>query len=185
MAHTSDRTLLASLGFADPDKGDRRHTLACQYLCQPATAARLWARVRPSVLPPPAAADLRPAMEIAISKDRGFLIGFWDVTIVAMEPGKEYRECYTGWPPVARITPLYIEVKARHVDVASIARQIETYQSGMRERGPVLVVTCYPMPSADRAVLTAKNIAHVHLGPDFVRYCQDRDNEAPDESDAF
>jgi hypothetical protein len=29
--HSSDRTLLARLGFSDPDKGDNRHDLACQY----------------------------------------------------------------------------------------------------------------------------------------------------------
>lgn len=30
--HSHDRTLLSNLGFADPDKGDKRHDLACQYL---------------------------------------------------------------------------------------------------------------------------------------------------------
>lgn len=46
--HTHDRTLLASLGFADKDKRDRRHTLACQYLCQPEVAVRLWSRLYPT-----------------------------------------------------------------------------------------------------------------------------------------
>ena len=32
MAYAHDRTLLASLGFADPDKKDPRHDLACQYM---------------------------------------------------------------------------------------------------------------------------------------------------------
>lgn len=44
--HSSDRTLLASLGFADPDKKDRRHTLACQYLAQPEVMARVVESVR-------------------------------------------------------------------------------------------------------------------------------------------
>ena len=43
--HTSDRTLLASLGFADPDKKDRRHTLACQYMAQPDVQARVLAHL--------------------------------------------------------------------------------------------------------------------------------------------
>lgn len=49
--HSSDRTLLASLGFADPDKKDRRHTLACQYLAQPEVMARVVQSVRGASLP--------------------------------------------------------------------------------------------------------------------------------------
>lgn len=36
-----DRSLLASLGFKDPDKGDNRHDIACQYMSQPKTLKRL------------------------------------------------------------------------------------------------------------------------------------------------
>lgn len=32
--HSHDRTLLSSLGFADADKADSRHDLACQYLAE-------------------------------------------------------------------------------------------------------------------------------------------------------
>ena len=39
--HSYDRTLLAKLGFADPDKGDSRHDLACQYIGQPETVEKL------------------------------------------------------------------------------------------------------------------------------------------------
>lgn len=47
MAHTHDRTLLASLGFQDPDRGERRHTLACQYLSDPERGAVLLKLARP------------------------------------------------------------------------------------------------------------------------------------------
>lgn len=57
MAHTSDRTLLAALGFQDPDKRDKRHTLACQYLCEPETAVRMWERLFPGCAEP------RPSIE--------------------------------------------------------------------------------------------------------------------------
>ena len=36
-----DRTLLASLGFSDPDKKNARHDLACQYVVQPSVANKL------------------------------------------------------------------------------------------------------------------------------------------------
>ncbi len=39
--HAKDRTLLASLSFADPDKKNVRHDLACQYVAQPKVADKL------------------------------------------------------------------------------------------------------------------------------------------------
>jgi hypothetical protein len=44
--HSHDRTLLAKLGFADPDKKDPRHDRACQYLALPENARRLAAMVQ-------------------------------------------------------------------------------------------------------------------------------------------
>jgi hypothetical protein len=37
--HSFDRTLLAKLGFSDPDSRDRMHDLGCQYLAQPEIAS--------------------------------------------------------------------------------------------------------------------------------------------------
>lgn len=39
--HSSERTLLASLGFADPDKKSSRHDLACQYLTLPEVSEKV------------------------------------------------------------------------------------------------------------------------------------------------
>lgn len=55
--HSHDRTLLSRLGFADPDKKDPRHDLACEYLATPANHLRL----AQTVLKP--AWDAAPAME--------------------------------------------------------------------------------------------------------------------------
>lgn len=41
MAHSHEQSLLARLGFADPDRKDKRHTLACQYLCEPDVARKV------------------------------------------------------------------------------------------------------------------------------------------------
>lgn len=112
MAHSSDRTLLASLGFADADKKDRRHTLACQYLCQPEVAMRLLGRIVPSALEPvppqepiitksnayPRHLDrfsweaefAAATIEEPIFKDRGYLVGFWDVSM-------SFRAKSLGW----------------------------------------------------------------------------------------
>lgn len=64
MAHTHDRTLLASLGFQDPDRGERRHTLACQYLSDPERGAVLLKLARPGWF-----AD-DPDMTMALKLDR-------------------------------------------------------------------------------------------------------------------
>jgi hypothetical protein len=39
--YAKDRTLLSSLAFADPDKKNPRHDLACQYVAQPKVAEKL------------------------------------------------------------------------------------------------------------------------------------------------
>lgn len=259
MAHTSDRTLLASLGFADPDKKDRRHTLACQYLCQPDVAVRLLARFEPDVSRPRptlgpitlaegargpdpdlssyAAALMDAAIEVPVLKGHDYLVGFWDVRLiyhtftpfyaeagVEKEVGWNYLDqrtnkwefhpgdrdqsrvdrLSTGWAWKAASNPmekiisrtyvpkfraenrfLYVEVKARPVDVADIARQVALYQlhGGQREGRRFVVATCYPMPAVDKATLKAKNIEHVYLGDGFTEYCRQRDAEKaePDE----
>lgn len=95
--HSHDRTMLARLGFADPDKGDRRHDLACQYLARPEGVARLveivlvpalgdgpidgryWRGTQQSTITPGTARH-----EVALSKGRDqykTTIGFLDVMV--------------------------------------------------------------------------------------------------------
>ena len=236
MSHTHDRTLLASLGFQDPDKKDRRHTLACQYLCQPEVATRLWGRLVPSLAEPtsviedvicegpgedaqdgrrkkdeprfrsgPRAVVHTDAMiEVPVTKDRGFLVGFVDVVARARASEGCFdetaeRDSSQGWPANVirrrytarwhnvKIT-MRIEVKARPVDVADIARQIATYAgctvgSGYDYDLPPLwvVATCYKMPAADKATLAAKGIYHVWLGEGFAAYCKAREADVLDD----
>src|SRR4029077_18978947 len=40
--HAYDRTLIASLGFADPDKGEPLHDLACAYIAEPKVVRALF-----------------------------------------------------------------------------------------------------------------------------------------------
>ena len=239
--HSHDRTLLASMGFADPDRRERRHTLACQYLAEPETALRLWERVIPGATAPkpdleaieyrPLAAytgqqpwahlegrwcqasHARQAIEVPITRDRGYLLGFWDLQLEAhgwtlITEKRMLREDEPkppvfgeGWATVPGARPrvtlppkqidvgtklypcwytvtkhLHIEVKARPVDVADIAKQIALYRTGTTGRScPVVVVaTCYPMPKPDRDTLASKDIQHVFLGAGFDAYCERR-----------
>lgn len=43
--HASDRTMLARLGFNDPDKKNPLHDIACAYICQPEIATKLATKV--------------------------------------------------------------------------------------------------------------------------------------------
>lgn len=49
MARATDRTLIASLGFADPDRQTLKHSLACQYLTQHKTSEAVWRAIRPEL----------------------------------------------------------------------------------------------------------------------------------------
>ena len=51
MTHAHDRTLLATLGFADPDKRDERHYSACKFLVQPDVLRDIAARYVPAPQP--------------------------------------------------------------------------------------------------------------------------------------
>lgn len=255
MAHSSDRTLLASLGFQDPDRRSNTHTLACQYLCEPDVTAKIGKMLWPDVGSRPAdlaattktkshgeypAEDRRSwdlaannvQMEVSVKKGGGYLIGFWDVGIqftaccatwdyageksdiaepvrpkdtwtVPGEPfdshedkayndalivyWKDHRQWqlskYATWAmrdSVRMVGGVLIEVKAGVVDVSDIARQIETYQTGSTfvhagVKPTVIVATCWPMSSGDRATLAAKGIRHIHLADAFKAYCKRRE----------
>lgn len=248
MAHSSDRTLLASLGFQDPDRKSSTHTLACQYLCEPEVTAKLAKMLWPSVMisAPEPRSTTRPVKpddegrvihprapddtwgilapvaltEVAVRRDRRFLIGFWDVGIRfegsglgwvhtghefgLPKPGRDSgymatKEERAEWDAFTasrvdlfQTTPrrwasdVLIEVKAGVVDVADIARQIETYATGCpdlpscslpRRSGHAVVATCWPMSSGDRATLAAKNIRHIHLADAFKAYCKRREQD--------
>jgi hypothetical protein len=47
--HSHDRTMLSKLGFADPDKKDPRHDLACLYLTQPEVVGKVAAWLLPRI----------------------------------------------------------------------------------------------------------------------------------------
>jgi hypothetical protein len=90
--HSHDRSLLANLGFADPDKKDPKHDWACQYLCQPEVGKKwLGLLTFPYLSDRQKAtwnfkdfADLHFRTEVPISKGEGqykTTIGFLDVLV--------------------------------------------------------------------------------------------------------
>lgn len=62
---SSDRSLLASLGFADPDKGDSRHSLASQFLASEPVRRELFERLhRPTWMIDPMASSFAEVEEL-------------------------------------------------------------------------------------------------------------------------
>lgn len=47
MTRTADQTLLARMGFSDPDKANPEHDLACRFLCEPEVAVKVLGLVDP------------------------------------------------------------------------------------------------------------------------------------------
>lgn len=93
MAHSSDRTLLSSLGFSDPDKRDRRHDMACQYLTQAHIALKIGEHCGLCR----ASAVLERAMpEVCITKGEGkykTVVGFADLIL-------NFIDTYSGIPEI-------------------------------------------------------------------------------------
>lgn len=127
MTHAYKRTLLASLGFADPDKKESRHDLACQYLATRENCERLAnvvIRTRKSLgAHPYKSLDMhnrdkfvgeishelvsvgRPSLEHVVSKGTGQYrntVGFLDVicpfSITAVRTGE--ADVYAGSEPI-------------------------------------------------------------------------------------
>lgn len=122
MTHSHDRTLLASLGFADPDKREPLHDLACEYLAEPIQSERLTRLASPRAA---AAGEVRTksVLEAVISKGEGqykTTIGFLDLRI--------------DWEAGASNGSIFVEVKINPISVGDVLRQIRLYRSHIGEQ---------------------------------------------------
>lgn len=119
MTHSHDRTLLASIGFADPDKKDPMHDLACEYLMQPKQSRRIVELVEPRDVDEGLITE--SSIETVISKgvdQYRTVIGFLDVKI-------DWRRETKG-PGESGLVA--IEVKIKPISVGDIIRQISLYR---------------------------------------------------------
>lgn len=155
--HSHDRTLLARLGFSDPDKKDPTHDLACAYLAEDAQARRIVAMLD-QVRPPADRVEKRSAdiytdarlrrlvsrLEHVVAKGSGqyrSTIGFLDVAVAweteAHNVGwYDWRknEYVTEWErrPVdkwelSHRQAVLVEVKIGRVPTGDLLRQVKLY----------------------------------------------------------
>lgn len=160
--HASDRTLIARLGFADPDKRDQLHDLACQYVVQPAAVEAMGLAVvasDKSTTPLRLDPSSRAQFECPISKGEGqykTTIGFVDVVLPM---GYDYL---TKWHPV----PVFVEVKIAPVGLGEVLRQIRLYEEYVGGQLWVLVAAFELSESLVRG-LRDEHVKPVQLGPNF------------------
>ncbi len=171
---SSDRTLISSLGFSDPDKGDRTHDLACQYIA--ANAASILdglTLILSDKIARPVDNSIRHAFEEIVSKGEGkyqTTIGFIDVVIrfdVAL--GDEYDP--ETWKPIkysGDLVPLSIavEVKTNPVGVGDVLRQIKLYRQ-YADHNRWWLVTAFPISPVDLETFHSERIRHLVLGDRF------------------
>jgi DNA polymerase len=170
---SQDRTLLASLGFADPDKGNPLHTLACQYLAEKEQGGLLLS----SLYKKPAALDLFTAqLEVPVSKGYGSYkstIGWMDLFLRAR------------WPDGSRGEAV-VEVKIGHTDAAACLRQLNLYREYFTGNEALFVlVTHFDLSPIDDRTLQENGVLTVRLGSDFERWAATESLPKKHESKAF
>lgn len=203
--YAHDRTLLASLGFADPDKKNPIHDLGCEYLTTVAKKdiidkidhhpndryqkdfgeciddlPRDWSKYR-----------LFPFTEFQLIKGDGkyrTTIGFVDAVIVTMPTVQE----------ACCIDISYFEVKVTRTTIGQVKRQISLYREYEKDNTDQLIagcrfrmrhnlwdsrwtlVTTYDVSLPDREDLLRSSIDHIRLGPKFLSWVKSR-RERPSE----
>ncbi len=183
--------MLANLGFSDKDK-DSDHDDACAYLrSHPEKLSALHPgidfkdqrgdRVRRTYGPTTWA--LTAATEVALSKGHGqykTTVGFLDVVIYREKSAHlTYEEIGYGgnWTKeeedvVNEVTPLLVEVKAKHVSEAEVLRQISLYRQYVE--GVWFVVVLFEPSLQFVEELSAADIVVVKLGTSFREWLAGR-----------
>lgn len=158
----TERTLIASLGFADPDKKNALHYLACHYLIQKPIIEKLCALAHIKN-----DENIRLGIERPIEKGTGnykTIVGFLDVFIEGNSIQTGGGRAFCG-----------IEVKATEQPWDAVVRQVQFYRSFVpphRIPATWFIATPFPMTEADVSFLKAVHINHLHLGEDFTKFVE-------------
>ena len=173
MAHSHDRTYLASLGFADPDKKLSEHDLACQYLGQESNQKKLAELVEREVYKNTTGNFTinKPSFEIPITKgleQYKTTIGFLDLAFYYnYKSGKKDK-----WSGVI------VEVKISKVAMSDVIRQIKFYRQYTHELTSKLnmynfvLVTKFDITQEDLCMLQSANISWIKLGKSFKEFVE-------------
>lgn len=192
--HSHDRTLLASLGFADPDKGNPEHDTICRYLTRPETVGKIsdWLfgyvgapldvgakSVVRVVQPVPKAMS-----EYHLAKGSGeykSTVGFIDILYEFRDWGYDYKcgddtSFYDETP-----FRVFAEIKVARSNTGDILRQMQLYKSylkleryGRINHVPVgLLIAPWDMTKTEIALFKKEDIAFVKLGDEYKKWSEE------------
>lgn len=197
MAHAHQRTLLAKMGFGDPDLKLPEHDAACQYL----TSKEIFPKVFAGVIAPKPIklteygiylieelSGYRVEPEFMLTKGDGqykTTIGFVDAKVTFRAKAYAWEHPYKWgdeqvegrWRPFsghlgkpeADFT-MGIEVKIRPETIASCLRQIAVYREFGGGSWIWLLATKFPISTGDAEELAQSKVLHLRLGAGFQEH---------------
>ena len=172
-ASNDNRSLIARLGFSDPDRCDQTHDLACQYLSLPDSVRKIVDLVQTEYYRPIRSFQKlsysAARIEVPISKGNGqykTTIGFVDILL-------EISPMFAG---VYEDAIIAVEVKTGRAGMGQVVRQINLYREfeSVAFGRPVhwILATTYPETDANVDQLREADIFHVELGVNFAKWCE-------------
>lgn len=183
--HSHDRTLLAKLGFSDPDKKNPDHDLACLYLSQPEVRRKVgdWLAGQINFGSDITVVKVRGRADLEYHLQKGTgqyatTIGFIDVmysfTIDAEKTiREEFDQLHQRWRPCEprqgivkdyRQFCVFVEVKIEPVSIGDVLRQMNLYAAytkpGIDFPKGLLVA---PWDISEPEVESLKNAGFLHM----------------------
>lgn len=201
MPHTHEHTLLARLGFADPDRHDPLHDAICRYLTSP-----VGRRAVATVCGPQDSnymsngskrtrtheiTEIETEREYPVAKGKGanrYLIGFLDAIVSATYRREESTESASGEVETEVSRPIHksyvIEVKVRRESIGQILRQVNLYRDFINTNYNTdyiwlidyqfVLATRYKPTDEELETLSSQNIVHLYVGKGFDRYMEEQ-----------
>lgn len=187
------QTLVNNLELDNVDNGERRHSLACSYLCEPKIQEFLCSFINVREEPKHNYAgrcttrtEYNPGIagtEVPLLKGSGksrSIVGFIDVII---SPQRTDRNKFEGGrtrkdKPYIGTPKIVIEVKINKVDIGNIVKQISLYKQYLDEPWDKywFLAVDFPLTDKEKKRIEQAGIFCFKLGKKFDEYCDPSDN---------
>ena len=188
MAHSHDQTLLARLGFQDPDRKTPDHDLACRYLSQREQLRKIVALYSPfdvswrdnngkvKMTTFDRCYEGVAVLEEPLTKGIGQYkthIGFLDISATfKFVDGIKDEQGNRKDGKDRQHVKVIIEVKIQPIDISAILRQLNLYKEHIEHSRFThwLLVTAFPLNIEE--VKSLSNVKHVYLNPVYKDYAE-------------
>jgi len=170
--HSHDRTMLAKLGFADPDKKDALHDAACRYMATSESYQKLVDRFVKLKDGFSHSGLTKYSIDFHIGKGSGqyrTTVGFADVVLIGKLQEQWWDNEKKRISLIDHTFSILIEVKIGWVSAGDIIRQLGLYRS-YRTADLVVCACAFQMNAAEVQSLKNEGIRYVYLGESFREY---------------